>query len=132
MTELEPSTTTRPPVIASNTRRAATLMAFQIGVMAISLVTGVITARLLGPHDRGVYAVAFIPAQLLAGLVGGGLSEATIYTVSGARASRERVLRALVGLCLGSSLVLAGLLAALWYPLEGNVLKGVSPSVFVL
>jgi O-antigen/teichoic acid export membrane protein len=50
-----------------------------IGIIAVGAIAGVVVARLLGPHDRGVYAIATV-APTFIGIVGTlGVEEAIVY-----------------------------------------------------
>jgi O-antigen/teichoic acid export membrane protein len=118
-------------MIQSNSQRAGALLYFQIVILISSLVVGVLSARLLGAYGRGVYAVAFVAPQLLSSLLASGFSESTIYTVSRGRDRAEHVLRVLLFVSLSGSILGAILLAGLYFPLRGSLLKGVDASVFL-
>jgi enterobacterial common antigen flippase len=54
-------------------------VATQFGVVFINLATGILTARLLGPNGRGIFAAVTIWPQLLSMLALAGLSNAIVY-----------------------------------------------------
>jgi O-antigen/teichoic acid export membrane protein len=116
----------------TDSRRAMTLVVFQVATMLLSVVIGILTARLLGVYDRGVYVLAFIPSQLLSSLGASGLSDAAIYVTSREPELRLDVLRTLVGLAGVVSIAVFGLLAAAWVLVGGSVLQGVSLAAFAI
>ena len=100
--------------------------------MLLSLGTGVILARSLGPHGRGVYAVSQIPVQLLSSILAQGISVAAVYLISGAHETNIRVLRSIIGISLVGSAALALAVTPLWPLLHGSVLKGTPFWVYVV
>lgn len=70
--------------------------AFRIANMACAAVLGILTARLLGPHGRGIYAMPMVDAALVTAAYS-GLSSATSYFLLRANAGRGIVAPALLG-----------------------------------
>jgi O-antigen/teichoic acid export membrane protein len=53
------------------------------GVLVLGTVTGIFTARLLGPDGRGIYSLAVAVSALAAIVLGLGLQQALAFTVAG-------------------------------------------------
>ncbi|MEH1015177.1 O-antigen ligase family protein [Micromonospora sp. CPCC 206060] len=68
----------RPGIPRALLHAAAGTVGTRIAVLVTSLVTGVITARLLGPHDRGTVAVVLAGASVYAALGAAGLETANL------------------------------------------------------
>lgn len=85
--------------------------------LALGAVSAVVTARLLGPADRGVYVVVLLVTTLTARLATLGLGEATVVLVSRGQARRPEAVACSIAATLASSLVgvaiLVGVLDAL-------------------
>lgn len=84
-------------------------VAGQAGGFAVSFVSSLLLARLLGPSDRGLLAVMITVGSVGVALAGAGLASAVQYYAS----RRETEQRAL----LGNSLVAGAILAAVCLPL---------------
>ena len=65
-------------------------IAAQLLVLALNISTGVLTARLLGPSGRGVYAAMVLWPQFIALLAAGGLPYALLYYGYGAKPEELR------------------------------------------
>ena len=52
-----------------------------LGQFALNLGIGIITARMLGPHDRGIFALGAVLPHTVVALVKGGLAQASIYSI---------------------------------------------------
>jgi O-antigen/teichoic acid export membrane protein len=63
--------------------------------MALGLVTGVLTARLLEPHDRGILLAVLVWTATIGTFALGGLSDAVIYRANGSEARSWALGRAL-------------------------------------
>lgn len=61
--------------------------AFRLANMAVAALLGIITARILGPHGRGIYALPLVAASL-ASAAFGGLNNATTYFMLREKAGR--------------------------------------------
>lgn len=94
-------------------------------VQGLGAVSGVLAARALGPHDRGVLATALLWPQLLI-LVGGlGIAEAlTVHIARAPQQARAAVLSAAVVITGGQAGVLLLLGGALARTAGGRVLHG--------
>lgn len=100
------------------------LFGSRAGVAAISIVTGVLLARGLGPHDRGLLALALLLPSTLMTLAKLGITQANVYC-----ARREGApLSHIASNSLVLALILGGAAAAVvWVlraPLEGTLLRG--------
>ncbi len=51
----------------------------QIFVVILNLLTGVITARYLGPEGRGIFVTVTVIPQFLSGIAGSGVASAVVY-----------------------------------------------------
>jgi O-antigen/teichoic acid export membrane protein len=96
-----------------------------LGVYAISLVTGPLLARSLGPAGRGDLAAVVAPAQVLVYVLGLGVPAACAYFTH----SVPR--RALVGAAIATSVVIALPVVAVLWPLIPNYLEGHDPVTVV-
>src|SRR4051812_39221001 len=69
------------------TRVSATLQTFgaQLAVTMINILTGILTARLLGPEGRGLLAVLTLWPQLLGHLAGSAFASGLVYYLKSAR-----------------------------------------------
>jgi O-antigen/teichoic acid export membrane protein len=72
-------------------------------LVAFGLATGIITARLLGPHDRGLFTVLLLLPQTLVNFVKMGVAQANVYYIRRRGAS--------VATVASNSLVLCGVLS---------------------
>jgi O-antigen/teichoic acid export membrane protein len=81
-------------------------------VVLLNVLTGVVTARLLGPTGRGVFTAVTIWPQFLSGLAVLGLPSALVFYIRRDPAHRDRLLSAgvLLAVALGAVGTLAGLL----------------------
>ena len=82
------------------------LIGSRVMLVVFGLATGIITARLLGPHDRGVFTVLLLLPQTLVNFAKMGVAQANVYYIRrrGASvatvASNSLVLSVAVGLLL--------------------------------
>jgi O-antigen/teichoic acid export membrane protein len=60
-------------------RDSASVLATQLTVTALGVVTSMITARVLGPHDRGLFALLTLLPATLANFVKFGIPQANVY-----------------------------------------------------
>jgi enterobacterial common antigen flippase len=96
----------------------------QVLIVVMNVVTGIITARLLGAEGRGIYVALTLWPPLLAMLATAGLNSAVVFRLRRSPASADAVAGAALLLALGGSLVLIAIGAALlpWF------LRGYSPA----
>ncbi len=82
-------------------------------VVILNTGTGVITARVLGPHGRGVFTAATIWPQFLSGIAAFGVPTSVVYYIRSQRADRERIIAASYVLTMSTctAAMLAGLVA---------------------
>jgi enterobacterial common antigen flippase len=85
----------------------------QVLIVLMNIVTGIITARLLGAEGRGVYVAITLWPPLLAMLATAGLNSAVIFRLRRNPASADAVAGAALLMALGGSLVLIVIGAAL-------------------
>jgi len=100
-------------------RDSASVLATQIGVTAIGVGTSVITARMLGPHDRGLFQLLVLLPPTLANFVKFGIPQANVYFMRRRGASAGDVASNSVWFAL----VLGGGLAVLAYVCRDWMLK---------
>lgn len=76
--------------------------------IGLSMITGIITARMLGPHKRGVFALVYLFASTVVTFGKLGLSQASVYSIRRDRIPPERVAAnaLFVALALGGVLAL--------------------------
>lgn len=113
-------------------RDVAQTMGTKLAVVGLGLGTGIVTARLLGPHDRGLFALLVTLPTTLAILVKFGLAQANIYYMQRHKAEPYAVVvnslvmaLALGGACMILALCLRGRLL-------GTILRGASDAHFLL
>jgi O-antigen/teichoic acid export membrane protein len=80
-------------------------------LVVFGLATGVITARLLGPHDRGLFTVLLLLPQTLVSFAKMGVAQANVYQIRRERVSIETVSSNAFVLCIVLS---AAMLAICW------------------
>ncbi|SCF25981.1 Membrane protein involved in the export of O-antigen and teichoic acid [Micromonospora chokoriensis] len=69
---------------------AAGSVGTRVVLLAVSLVTGVLAARVLGPHDRGVVAVVLACASIFGALLTVGMETANLRYAGGSVAAHRR------------------------------------------
>jgi len=76
--------------------------------IGLSMITGIITARMLGPHKRGIFALVYLFASTVVTFGKLGLSQASVYSIRRDRIPPERVAAnaLFVSLALGGTLAL--------------------------
>lgn len=93
--------------------------------MALGLVTGIITARTLGPENRGIFSlVALFPATLVT-LTKFGQSQATVYFIRKEKVDVSEVASNVLVFGLAVGLILVAGVLAFADPIRSSVLKGV-------
>jgi O-antigen/teichoic acid export membrane protein len=99
-----------------------------IAILAMTAVSGIISARVLGPSGRGVMSAVILWPMVMAGVGSLGLLEATSYFCANGRFDR--------GVVLGSAMVLFAVLTivlvAIGVPVMGAVLQGYGPDAIWL
>ena len=78
----------------------------QVLIVVMNMVTGIITARLLGAEGRGVYVAMTLWPPLLAMLATAGLNSAVVFRLRRSPGSADAVAGAALLLALGGSLLL--------------------------
>ncbi len=59
--------------------------------IGLSMITGIITARMLGPHNRGIFALVYLFASTVVTFGKLGLSQANVYSIRRHQIPPERV-----------------------------------------
>ena len=85
-----------------------------VALLGCGAVTGILTARLLGPEGRGVVALALAVSGLAGVIAGFGLIQAFAYTVAADRST----LREALSLSLAVGLLPGAVVVAVGYPLS--------------
>ena len=93
-------------------RNSVARLVAHAGTLAMGFVYAVVTARWLGPADRGVLATLTFLSVVITQLACFGLGEAAIVLVGHGRASVQRALSAVVGALAVTTAVAAAVLAA--------------------
>jgi len=93
--------------------------------IGLGTIVGVITARVLGPHNRGVFSLVYLLPATVATLAKLGLAQASVYSIRRDRMPPERV----VANALLAALVVGGVFVLLAFVLRhrllATVLRGV-------
>jgi len=115
---LDPSTQIRPR--SSTTRAVALTSATSVGLMVMGLVTGVISARFLGPGGRGRLAVAQTVGTLVGTTLALALGESLIFFVRTKARAAAVVLKSAVAVAL----IAVALVAAVAIAVTPDLLRG--------
>jgi O-antigen/teichoic acid export membrane protein len=93
--------------------------------IALSLFTGIITARMLGPHNRGVFALVYQFAATVVTFAKFGLAQSSVYSIRREHVPPEKVAAnaLFIALVLGVIFALGALLAR--HQLLATMLRGV-------
>ena len=110
-------------------RNSVARLVAHAGTLAMGFVYAVVTARWLGPADRGVLATLTFLSIVISQLACLGLGEAAIVLVGQGRASVQRALSAVVGALAVSTVVAAAVLAAVAVLNFGSDLSSVWPAI---
>ncbi|HJQ83537.1 MAG TPA: flippase [Candidatus Binatia bacterium] len=97
-------------------RDSASVFATQIAVTILGIGTSVVTARMLGPHDRGLFQLLVLLPATLANFVKLGIPQANVYFMRRERASAADVASNSVwfALALGGGLAIVAYLGRDW------------------
>ena len=88
---------------------AARTFGTQVFVTLLNLISGVLTARLLGPDGRGLFAAATLWPQILLAVFCGGLPAAIVFHVRNEPGERSSIFSAILVLGTLASLVAAAI-----------------------
>lgn len=116
--------TARPRRLAHDALETA---ATEVAVLAIGLLTGIVTARLLGPHQRGLFSLCGVFPTTLAILVKLGVGPANVYFLRRERAAPGAVLANSVVLALAVGAATVGLVLLFRAPLLSTVMRDAQP-----
>lgn len=98
----------------------------------MSLVTGVILARKLGPHDRGVFALVLLAPSTIVTFVKLGITQSNVYFINRKREPIENVASNCVALALTLGLTVVTIVWLCQAPLLSSILRGVAPWALAL
>lgn len=98
----------------------------------MGMVTGVILARKLGPHDRGILALVLLLPSTVVTLVKLGITQSNVYFINRKREPIEEVASNCVVLALGLGLAAVAVVWLLKGELLTTVLRGVQPWALAL
>lgn len=101
------------------------ILVTRVAWSAMGIVSGVILARWLGPHDRGILALVLLVPSTVVTLVKLGMSQANVYYINRERAAADRVASNAVVFALWSGLAAMLLVWALRGNLLATVLRDV-------
>jgi O-antigen/teichoic acid export membrane protein len=134
----------RPSILMG---QSAVAIATSFGIQMLNIVSGVVTARLLGPSGKGILTAVILWPGLLAGLGALGITDALVFFTAQRTASDKAMTTAAIGLALGQSIVImvvgavaiplalghygaeavrAGLVYLAWVPVSLLTLNGMS------
>ena len=97
----------------------------RVVTMAFGLVTGMITARVLGPENRGIFALAALFPATVVTLSKFGQAQATVYFVRRVHEDVSKVVSNVLLFALGVGLLLVGGILVFREQLVASVLHGV-------
>lgn len=106
-------------------RSGTITLASRVVVFGLSLVAGVILARTLGPHGRGLYALALVAPAALTLAANLGISQALTYHLARKTYSVDQ----LIGQAITLALILGGLTALILVAVMGAAGKWILPGV---
>lgn len=113
------------PLPSAFAREGAVSILWGLGVYAVSLLTGPMLARSLGPDGRGALAAVVAPGQVLVHLLGVGVPSACAYFAH----LHDR--RHLVGAAVVTSTLVAAPIALALWPFVPRYLDGYDPAAVV-
>ena len=121
-----------PTVPTMGLLRAGTVtLASRVAVFLLSLATGVVLARALGPSGRGLYALALLLPSVLVLVANLGVSNALVYYLARRTYPNDTMVGQTISLALMLGVAAAALLVALM-ALAGNALLPGVPARLVL
>ncbi|HKB17748.1 MAG TPA: flippase [Candidatus Dormibacteraeota bacterium] len=106
-------------------RSGTITLASRIVVFGLSLVAGVILARTLGPHGRGLYALALVAPSALTLVANLGISQALTYHL----ARKTYPVEQLIGQAIALALVLGGITALILIAVMAAAGRWILPGV---
>ena len=98
-------------------------------LIAFGLGTGIITARLLGPHDRGLFTVLLLLPQTLVTFAKMGVAQANVYYIRKRGASLATVASNSLVLCVAVGVLLLAVCYGAYDWLVAPVAKGATPAL---
>jgi O-antigen/teichoic acid export membrane protein len=98
----------------------------------MSMVTGVILARKLGPHDRGVFALILLAPSTVVTFVKLGIAQSNVYFINRKREPIEKVAANCVALAVVFGLGAGALVWVCKGTLLTSILRGVEPWALAL
>jgi O-antigen/teichoic acid export membrane protein len=101
-------------------------------IIGLSVFTGVITARMLGPHNRGVFALVYQFAATVVTFAKLGFAQSSVYSIRRERVAPERVAANALFVALVLGILSAGIVYLFREPLLGKMLRGVPEWAFLI
>ena len=119
-----------PPQPAEPRERSLTRDVFgtygaRLLTIGLSMFTGIITARMLGPHNRGVFALVYQFAATVVTFAKLGLAQSSVYSIRRERETPQRVAANALFVALVLGTIFAGLAFLFRYQLLATMLRGV-------
>lgn len=113
-------------------RDAFATYATNVANICLSTIGGIVTARMLGPYQRGIYSLVYLFAATVVTFGKLGLAQANVYSIRRERVAPERVASnaLLVALALGALLIVVALALRRW--LLATFLHGVPEWAFLV
>src|SRR5512139_2207597 len=115
----------KPPLPRRMSRDIAGVFGARIVWALIGMVSGVILARALGPHDRGILALVLLLPSTVVTVSKLGIAQATVYVINRKQAPADRVASSVIILALMLSAVSITLVWLLRDTLLATVLRSV-------
>ncbi|MEW2326952.1 O-antigen ligase family protein [Micromonospora chersina] len=130
-----PAPTAAPPTavgIRTLAVAAAGTAGSRVASLLISLAAGILSARALGPHDRGLLAVAIAASAVFSTVCAVGMDTANLRLAGRSPGHHRHAVRASVRYALLAGTALAGAWAAAGLLLGPGVRLGLEPATFAL
>lgn len=110
---------------------SASLLANNLGMFAVSVLSSVLIARGLGPEGKGIYSIALLFPTLLASLGSMGMNTASIYFLNREPTAKPAITGAAMAYAAAAGLLLTLLTAAFSGSISSSFLGGAG-TVFVI
>jgi O-antigen/teichoic acid export membrane protein len=101
-------------------------------IVGLSVFTGVITARMLGPHQRGIFALVYQFAATVVTFAKMGLAQSSVYSIRRERVPPAQVAANALFVALTLGTVFALLALAFRHQLLATMLRGVPQWAFLI
>jgi O-antigen/teichoic acid export membrane protein len=114
--------------------RILALLTNQVLIFGLQIVASILTARLLGPQQRGVLVVAMLIAMFVSAFAVLGMPNALVYNLSKSSDPQREISRSIgYSLCvmLVSTMLVVAFYSLAYLSGRGSMLKGLAPLVVV-